>query len=169
MEHFAHLSLLFFSNRCEVFLKGIITPVFFQLFSPSFSCTCIMSKLYGVPSVTPLPPTQKNSLILAFFLSMIAVGFFFTFSLKYRSNFLPLPSPLFSHWDIYSEFCPVVHALAPGLCFPANFTPQWFHLFPFPLCRASIVQKRIIYFQDEGSLTKRMCEKGGFLLLTRDE
>ncbi|TWW68155.1 Spondin-1 F-spondin, partial [Takifugu flavidus] len=28
-----------------------------------------------------------------------------------------------------------------------------------PSARASIVQKRIIYFQDEGSLTKRMCEK----------
>ncbi|CDQ98324.1 unnamed protein product [Oncorhynchus mykiss] len=27
------------------------------------------------------------------------------------------------------------------------------------LCRASIVQKRIIYFQDEGSLTVRLCEK----------
>lgn len=26
--------------------------------------------------------------------------------------------------------------------------------------RASIVQKKIIYFQDEGSLTKRMCEPG---------
>ncbi|KAJ8349301.1 hypothetical protein SKAU_G00244310 [Synaphobranchus kaupii] len=25
--------------------------------------------------------------------------------------------------------------------------------------RVSIVQKRIIYFQDEGSLTKRMCER----------
>lgn len=36
----------------------------------------------------------------------------------------------------------------------------------FFLCRASIVQKRIIYFQDEGSLTKRMCEKGRLLLLT---
>ncbi|CDQ76714.1 unnamed protein product [Oncorhynchus mykiss] len=29
----------------------------------------------------------------------------------------------------------------------------------FLLCRASIVQKRIIYFQDEGSLTVRLCEK----------
>lgn len=33
-----------------------------------------------------------------------------------------------------------------------------------PLCfssnRASIVQKRIIYFQDEGSLTKKLCEQG---------
>lgn len=26
--------------------------------------------------------------------------------------------------------------------------------------RASIVQKRIIYFQDEGSLTKKLCEQG---------
>uniref|UniRef100_A0A8C5DTD9 Spondin-1 n=1 Tax=Gouania willdenowi TaxID=441366 RepID=A0A8C5DTD9_GOUWI len=32
------------------------------------------------------------------------------------------------------------------------------------LLKASIVQKRIIYFQDEGSLTKRMCEKGRPLL-----
>ncbi len=33
---------------------------------------------------------------------------------------------------------------------------------PLSLClsRASIVQKRIIYFQDEGSLTIRLCEKG---------
>lgn len=29
--------------------------------------------------------------------------------------------------------------------------------FPY---RASIVQKRIIYFQDEGSLTKKLCEQG---------
>lgn len=28
------------------------------------------------------------------------------------------------------------------------------------------MQKRIINFQDEGSLTKRMCEKGRLLLLT---
>lgn len=28
------------------------------------------------------------------------------------------------------------------------------------LCRASIVQKKVIYFQDEGSLTIRLCEKG---------
>jgi len=32
--------------------------------------------------------------------------------------------------------------------------------FFFPLYRASIVQKRIIYFQDEGSLTKKICEQG---------
>uniref|UniRef100_A0A8C5CCN9 Spondin-1 n=1 Tax=Gadus morhua TaxID=8049 RepID=A0A8C5CCN9_GADMO len=31
--------------------------------------------------------------------------------------------------------------------------------------KASIVQKRIIYFQDEGSLTKHMCERGMLLLL----
>lgn len=42
---------------------------------------------------------------------------------------------------------------------------QFFTTFPFftvSLClsRASIVQKRIIYFQDEGSLTIRLCEKG---------
>lgn len=30
----------------------------------------------------------------------------------------------------------------------------------FFLHRASIVQKRIIYFQDEGSLTKKLCEQG---------
>lgn len=42
-----------------------------------------------------------------------------------------------------------------------TFAPS--HDFTFPslcLSRASIVQKRIIYFQDEGSLTIRLCEKG---------
>lgn len=47
-----------------------------------------------------------------------------------------------------------------------NLTTHSFIFLLFFLCRASIVQKRIIYFQDEGSLTKRMCEKGRFLLLT---
>lgn len=45
---------------------------------------------------------------------------------------------------------------------------QFFHLSHYPtlfftsspLSRASIVQKRVIYFQDEGSLTIRLCEKG---------
>ncbi|KAK7833380.1 hypothetical protein U0070_017379 [Myodes glareolus] len=32
-------------------------------------------------------------------------------------------------------------------------------LMAIPWCRASIVQKRIIYFQDEGSLTKKLCEQ----------
>lgn len=32
--------------------------------------------------------------------------------------------------------------------------------FFFLIYRASIVQKRIIYFQDEGSLTKKICEQG---------
>lgn len=49
---------------------------------------------------------------------------------------------------------------------PINFTSHCLHFFLFSLCRASIVQKRIIYFQDEGLLTKRMCEKGRRLLLT---
>lgn len=52
--------------------------------------------------------------------------------------------------------------------------PSYFHSHNFPifrflphshclslcLSRASIVQKRVIYFQDEGSLTIRLCEKG---------
>lgn len=52
-----------------------------------------------------------------------------------------------------------------------TFSPIFFvsflNFFRFPpppvspcLSRASIVQKRIIYFQDEGSLTIRLCEKG---------
>lgn len=41
-----------------------------------------------------------------------------------------------------------------------NLTSHYFIFLSLFLCRASIVQKRIIYFQDEGSLTKRMCEKG---------
>lgn len=44
-----------------------------------------------------------------------------------------------------------------------TFTPHCFHVFLLSLCRASIVQKRIIYFQDEGPLTRRMCEKGRLL------
>ncbi|MEQ2197770.1 Spondin-1, partial [Xenoophorus captivus] len=39
-----------------------------------------------------------------------------------------------------------------GMCLTLFFC-LWF------LCRASIVQKKIIFFQDEGALTKRMCEK----------
>lgn len=35
-----------------------------------------------------------------------------------------------------------------------------FHCLCLCLSRASIVQKRVIYFQDEGSLTIRLCEKG---------
>lgn len=56
---------------------------------------------------------------------------------------------------------------------PSSFT-TYFHSRNFPifrflpgshclslcLSRASIVQKRVIYFQDEGSLTIRLCEKG---------
>lgn len=34
--------------------------------------------------------------------------------------------------------------------------------------RASIVQKRIIYFQDEGSLTKKLCEQGKRLQVERE-
>lgn len=34
------------------------------------------------------------------------------------------------------------------------------HCLSLCLSRASIVQKRVIYFQDEGSLTIRLCEKG---------
>lgn len=44
-----------------------------------------------------------------------------------------------------------------------KFIPQCFRVFLLSLCRASIVQKRIIYFQDEGPLTRRMCEKGRLL------
>lgn len=47
-----------------------------------------------------------------------------------------------------------VHGAHPSLA------SHWFFFLLLFLCRASIVQKRIIYFQDEGSLTKRMCEKG---------
>lgn len=35
----------------------------------------------------------------------------------------------------------------------------------FCVSRASIVQKRVIYFQDEGSLTIPLCEKGNSVLL----
>lgn len=50
----------------------------------------------------------------------------------------------------------------------STFTPFSIFTLPFyfsltgSVCvsRASIVQKRIIYFQDEGSLTIRLCEKG---------
>lgn len=42
-------------------------------------------------------------------------------------------------------------------------TPHCSRVFFLSPCRASIVQKRIIYFQDEGPLTKRMCEKGRIL------
>lgn len=49
---------------------------------------------------------------------------------------------------------------------PASFCSLCNFIFPLSLhnslcfSRASIVQKRIIYFQDEGSLTIRLCEKG---------
>uniref|UniRef100_A0A8C5MSR1 Spondin-1 n=1 Tax=Leptobrachium leishanense TaxID=445787 RepID=A0A8C5MSR1_9ANUR len=39
-------------------------------------------------------------------------------------------------------------------------TPRFSLILVFFFHRASIVQKKIIYFQDEGSLTKRMCEPG---------
>lgn len=40
-------------------------------------------------------------------------------------------------------------------CFPSHS-----QCLNFSLSRASIVQKKVIYFQDEGSLTIRLCEKG---------
>lgn len=57
------------------------------------------------------------------------------FALLWSSNFSPFSfSPLFL---LYISSKPV-------LC----------------VCRASIVQKRVIFFQDQGSLTIRLCEKG---------
>lgn len=46
----------------------------------------------------------------------------------------------------------------PPLSFPSTLTVS--PSLSLSLGRASIVQKRIIYFQDEGSLTIRLCEKG---------
>lgn len=46
---------------------------------------------------------------------------------------------------------------------PQKSTPHCSRVFFLSPCRASIVQKRIIYFQDEGPLTRRMCEKGRLL------
>lgn len=53
----------------------------------------------------------------------------------------PLTIQLFLLFHLYSSF---IFLLTGSLC----------------VSRASIVQKRIIYFQDEGSLTIRLCEKG---------
>lgn len=50
----------------------------------------------------------------------------------------------FTHSRNFSIFCFLCHSHCLRLC----------------LSRASIVQKRVIYFQDEGSLTIRLCEKG---------
>lgn len=58
-----------------------------------------------------------------------------------HSHYYPMFFTLF-HSHNFSIFCFLSHSHS--LC----------------LSRASIVQKRVIYFQDEGSLTIRLCEKG---------
>lgn len=60
----------------------------------------------------------------------------------------------FLHLSYYPTFPPfslIIYQLSSSFPFPTIF---------LCLSRASIVQKRIIYFQDEGSLTIRLCEKG---------
>lgn len=63
--------------------------------------------------------------------------------------------PLISQWMLFH----FIH-----LAYSCTWWSFWqsSHCTCFLWCsfRASIVQKRIIYFQDEGTLTKKMCEKG---------
>ena len=92
---------------------------------------------------------------------------FFLFKILQLLQMFILLQP-FSHCDSHSYFCPLCLHLHLVLHDPPTNSkhPHCLHLFFLSLCRASIVQKRIIYFQDEGSLTTRMCEKGRLLLLT---
>ena len=69
--------------------------------------------------------------------------------------------------SLQCPFCtPLTIQLSVPFFFPSRNFSIFFRSSPFshrpPVClsRASIVQKRIIYFQDEGSLTIRLCEKG---------
>lgn len=62
-----------------------------------------------------------------------------------HSSYYPTFSTLF-HSHNFSIFRFLSHSHSHCLC--------------LCLSRASIVQKRVIYFQDEGSLTIRLCEKG---------
>lgn len=80
-------------------------------------------------------------------------------------HYCPLSLEITCTWQLQKKkkHCCIIH-LIPS-CFSIILAFSVFSFFPplsliMCLSRASIVQKRIIYFQDEGSLTVRLCEKG---------
>lgn len=107
-----------------------------RLFSAFLTLISMHMYYEHVVLVSPVSkkPQQKNSLILAFFLTMIAVFSVFQTLFFFLNEAISLHYLLFSfpHQNIYSEFCPVVHASCTRAVFSSELHSSVIPSLPVP-------------------------------------